>query len=126
MAQEGLVPIFVGADVIVTPYQYEKGCIGSTSTFLKVFNSYLVSQGTVKNDQKTVTSGESAPPSSHRPSPCAASSPASSDRPGTAPCTHLSYSDRIIHPSSHSMTFLWISPSGMSLTTESRDSTVLG
>ena len=39
---------------------------------------------------------------------------------------HLSYSDRIIHPSSHSMTFLWISPSGMSLTTESRDSTVLG
>lgn len=38
IAQEGLVPIFVGADVIVTPYQYEKGCIGSTSTFLKVIN----------------------------------------------------------------------------------------
>ena len=36
--EEGLVPIFVGADVIVTPYQYEKGCIGSTSTFLKVIN----------------------------------------------------------------------------------------
>lgn len=38
ISQEGLIPIFVGADVIITPYQYEKGCINSTSTFLKVIN----------------------------------------------------------------------------------------
>lgn len=43
ISQEGLIPIFVGADVIVTPYQYEKGCIGSTSTFLKVIGALQAS-----------------------------------------------------------------------------------
>lgn len=38
ISQEGLIPIFLGADYIITPYQYEKGCISSTSTFLKVIN----------------------------------------------------------------------------------------
>jgi len=42
VTEDGLIPLFVNADVIVCPYKYEEKIINSTWTFVKVLNQLKV------------------------------------------------------------------------------------
>lgn len=48
VTEDGLIPIFSGADAILCPYQYEKRCLDSTGVFIQVIEALKESIPTMR------------------------------------------------------------------------------